>query len=326
MRMLAIFWRLLRYRVAVMLVLFMLLGVAIHGQITTASWQLGLAAVILALTYVSATSSNDLADRKIDAINHPSSLGRPLVTGAASAKDMWLIFAGASLCALTLSMFLGWSAVLLVGLSLLINVLYSLPPARLSYRTFLAPLVLGLAYVGIPYCLGLAASSSSLNYDDGVWLLGLYLMFVGRIILKDFRDRKGDAKYNKPTFLLRYGKTTTCNLSLLLLLSGGALLVWQCRHPLWLAILVVAFLLSMALMLQRLRNAPMGRAEQLSIGVGAKMGNGLLIALLAVLALQESSAPVATQAAIALGITGLFFAGYISFWLHPEQAVIGYKG
>ena len=36
-------------------------------------------------------------------------------------------------------------------LSVVIGALYSLPPARLSYRTFLAPLSLAAAYVGIPY-------------------------------------------------------------------------------------------------------------------------------------------------------------------------------
>ena len=45
-------------------------------------------------------------------------------------------------------------------LSVVIGALYSLPPARLSYRTFLAPLTLAVAYVGIPYWAGVVVGES----------------------------------------------------------------------------------------------------------------------------------------------------------------------
>jgi 4-hydroxybenzoate polyprenyltransferase len=49
-----------------------------------------------------------------------------------------------------------------------IGILYSLPPARLSYRTFLAPLTLAVAYVGILYWVGVAG--------DSLLLAALYLL------------------------------------------------------------------------------------------------------------------------------------------------------
>jgi 4-hydroxybenzoate polyprenyltransferase len=326
MKTLRLFWRLLRYRVAVMLVLFLLLAAALHETLSVHPWPLVVAAAALAFSYISATSSNDLADEKIDAINHPKSQGRPLITGGATVKDMRVAFGVASAAAILLASFLSYKAALVMAASIIINILYSLPPARLSYRTFLAPLALGVAYVGIPYIFALVVTRSKFTAQDGLWLTGLYLMFVGRIILKDFRDRKGDAQYHKPTFLLRFGKDATCLFSLAGLTTGGSLIIVQTRYEPWLAATVLAYLLSIMAMLKRLRTSPAGREEQVSIGVGARMGNGLLITLLAYFALRESQAPAATQMAATLAIAVLFFASYFNFLRHPQQARLGYKG
>jgi 4-hydroxybenzoate polyprenyltransferase len=56
-------------------------------------------------------------------------------------------------------------------------------------------------------------------------MAALYLLFAGRIVLKDFRDRVGDAAYGKPTFLLLYGKRATCLVSAGAICAGDALLV-----------------------------------------------------------------------------------------------------
>ena len=326
MKILSLFWRLLRYRVAVMLVLFMLLSAAIHGGLSKHAWELALAALALALSYVSATSSNDLADKDIDAINHPNSAGRPLITGRAQTKDMWIMFAIASVLAIGLAAMINITAGVVIGASILINVLYSLPPTRLSYRTFWAPLILGVAYVGVPYVLAMAVTNTSFAASDLLWGAGLYLMFIGRIILKDFRDRKGDAKYHKPTFLLRYGKAATCSFSLAGLLGGGLIVVWQTHQTAWLALVVAAYIASMLLMLKRLQAAKEGKDEQLSIGVGAKMGNGLLITLLTYYVLQETTATPSFKMLIVLLLTAMFFGNFLSFLRNPEKAVVGYKG
>lgn len=326
MRLVGLFWRLLRYRVAIMLILFMLLAVAIHGQASQHPWRLLFGAVALAFGYVSATSSNDLADEAIDKLNHPDSPGRPLINGWANRRDMWVIFAAASVAALVLAATISVNAALIMAASILINILYSLPPARFSYRTYLAPFVLGLGYVGVPYVLGLAIMKVRPGSNDILWLLGLYCMFVGRIILKDFRDRKGDAAYGKPTFLLRYGKNMTCLFSLIGLSLGIGILVFQVRHTLWLATTIAVFLVSILAMLRRLQKAPEGKEEQLSIGVGAKMGNGMLLVLLTVYLLQEEHATTPQQISITLLVALLFFTNYFAFIRNPERAAIGYKG
>lgn len=326
MTLLLVAWRLLRYRVAVMLVLFMLLGVAVHRGLDSASWTLLLAVVSLALSYISATSVNDLADYKIDAINHAKSPGRPLITGEAQQRDIWLVFGVSSGLAVASALVINYQAALVMLAAVCINVIYSLPPVRLSYRTFLAPLCLGLGYVCVPYLLGVMTIDQHITTVDLRWMFGLYLLFVGRIILKDFRDRKGDAKYHKPTFLLRFGKTATCLCSALFIAAGGVMIALQvCTLP-WLVVGVGLYIAAILAMLYRLKYATEGQDEQLSIGVGAKMGNGLLITLVTAYTLIGASIDRSTIITATGLITGLFFLNFILFLQNPKQAVIGYKG
>ena len=326
MKMLTLYWTLLRFRVAVMIVLFMLLGAAWHRGLTSIDAPVLLMVLALASSYVSATSVNDIADREIDEINHPGDRGRPLVTGAARTADLWVLFVVSSVLAVALGLAAGPGAAGIMLLSVVIGALYSLPPARLSYRTFLAPLTLAVAYVGIPYWAGVVVVGESLQTTDLPLLTALYLLFAGRIILKDFRDREGDAAFGKPTFLLKYGKKSTCLASLCALSAGDALLVASLADRWWLAALVQLYIVSIAIMLFRLYRVSNRKDEQLSIGVGARMGNGLLVTLLGTLILSNQGADWTTQFIFGLALTALYTLNFIDFLRHPERAIIGYKG
>jgi 4-hydroxybenzoate polyprenyltransferase len=326
MKMLTLYWTLLRFRVAVMIVLFMLLGAAWHGGLTSIDALVLLMVLALASSYVSATSVNDIADREIDEINHPGDRGRPLVTGAARTADLWVLFVVSSVLAVALGLAAGPGAAGIMLLSVVIGALYSLPPARLSYRTFLAPLTLAVAYVGIPYWAGVVVVGESLQTADLPLLTALYLLFAGRIILKDFRDREGDAAFGKPTFLLKYGKRATCLASLCALSAGDALLIASLADRWWLAALVQLYIVSIAIMLFRLYRVSSRKDEQLSIGVGARMGNGLLVTLLGTLILSNQGADWTTQFIFGLALTALYTLNFIDFLRHPERAIIGYKG
>jgi 4-hydroxybenzoate polyprenyltransferase len=326
MKMLTLYWTLLRFRVAVMIVLFMLLGAAWHRGLTSIDALVLLMVLALASSYVSATSVNDIADREIDEINHPGDRGRPLVTGAARTADLWVLFVVSSVLAVALGLAAGSGAAGIMLLSVVIGALYSLPPARLSYRTFLAPLTLAVAYVGIPYWAGVVVVGESLQTTDLPLLTALYLLFAGRIILKDFRDREGDAAFGKPTFLLKYGKKSTCLASLCALSAGDALLVESLADRWWLAALVQLYIVSIAIMLFRLYRVSNRKDEQLSIGVGGRMGNGLLVTLLGTLILSNQGADWTTQFIFGLALTALYTLNFIDFLRHPERAIIGYKG
>src|SRR5687768_11685354 len=137
-------------------------------------------------------------------------------------------------------------------------------------------------------------------------ITALYLLFAGRIVLKDFRDREGDAAYGKRTFLLRYGERATCLVSLGAVAAGDALLIAALAERWWLAALLQPYVASVALMLYRLYKSSSRKDEQLSIGVGAKMGNGLLITLLGLLMLANHSTDWATQVTFGLALTAFY--------------------
>ena len=326
MRMLVLYWRLLRYRVAVMIVLFMMLGAAWHGGLTLIDGSIILLVLALASSYVSATSVNDIADREIDEINHPGDRGRPLVTGAANTADLWVVFGVSSVLAVAFSLAAGPDAAGVMLLSVVIGVLYSLPPVTLSYRTFLAPLTLAAAYVGIPYWAGVIVVGERLQMVDLPLVMALYLLFAGRIILKDFRDREGDAAHGKPTFLLKYGKQATCLASLGAVFAGDALLIVSLADRLWLVVLLQPYVVSIVFMLLRLHRRSSRTDEQLSIGVGARMGNGLLATLLGTLILANQGADWVVQVTFGLALIAFYMLNLIDFLRHPDQALIGYKG
>src|SRR6185369_13225794 len=101
------FWVLLRYRVAIMLILFLLIGCSFNGKVDEHSIELVVASAALMFSYISATSVNDIADREIDSINHSGKPGRPLITGRASESQMWMIFTTSSVISLVLAAFIG---------------------------------------------------------------------------------------------------------------------------------------------------------------------------------------------------------------------------
>ncbi len=326
MKILVLYWRLLRYRVAVMIVLFALIGAAWHGGLTDPGWPVVSMVLALASSYVCATSVNDIADREIDRINHPKDQGRPLVTGTAEVRDLWLVFGVAGALSVGLPLTVGPLATGIMALSVVIGVLYSLPPVELSHRTFLAPLTLAVAYVGIPYWAGVVAAGEKLGTSDLLPIASLYLLFTGRIVLKDFRDREGDATYGKPTFLLRYGKPATCLLSLGAVCAGDALLVLALADHALLALLLQPYVAVVAFMLLRLYRAAGRKEEQLSIGVGARVGNGLLTTMLGVLVLANAGADAGVQTTFALALLAVYAILLIGFLRDPEKAAIGYKG
>jgi len=175
----------LRYRVAIMMWLFMLLGAAYHA---IGSWPLDeLAALTVALgaSYVAATTVNDISDEEIDKINHPAGRGRPLVHGEATPGDLWRLNVVAAVVALAAGAYVGWRGIAVVVAALVIGYAYSVPPLLVSHRAYLAAPVLTLAYVVAPYLHGLALADVSPGASDLTFAVGLSCLFLARIVLKD---------------------------------------------------------------------------------------------------------------------------------------------
>ncbi len=169
--------------------------------------------VTLACWYINATSINDLADFEIDKINLQKETDRPLVNGQGSKKQL-IYLATLSLVIGSVFMYLiSWRAVILYIILIIFNYIYSMPPFKVSYRGGLAQILLPMGYVLLPYLLGVLVINEQNIIVTPIVMIGLYLIFCARVLLKDFRDVKGDKKYGKNTFLLRHSVKTVANTS-----------------------------------------------------------------------------------------------------------------
>ncbi|HEY7042814.1 MAG TPA: UbiA family prenyltransferase [Nocardioidaceae bacterium] len=318
-------WDMLRWRVALTMWLFMLLAAAYHG---VQDWPLDrLLALSLALgaSYVVATTVNDIADVDIDRVNRLGGRGRPLVTGDATRAELYRLNVVAALVALAFGSYVGWRGVAVVAASLVVAYVYSVPPLRISHRMLLTAPVLTLAYVAAPYLHGLALAGVLPSTADLAFAGGLCCLFCSRILLKDFRDRAGDAAHGKPTLALRFGKPVTCAIAFVALVVGSVLVASALKAPLP-AVAVVGFGGCVGRQLWALVRAPDHRSEQVAIGIGARMGNGLLICLLAWLLLEAQGAAAATTCGVVTVIGLLYAATYVTLVRHPDEVLVGYKG
>jgi len=148
---------------------------------------------------------NDLSDAPIDRQNLPNS-NRPLVTGRADEREMKAVAITAAVVAVGAAALGGWPLLALAVGGLALSAAYSLRPLRLAGRGAVAALVLPAGYVAMPFLVGLLSVRPVVTIDDALLLTGLYLGFIGRILLKDFRDVRGDALFGKRTFLVRRGR------------------------------------------------------------------------------------------------------------------------
>ncbi|MDQ1585785.1 MAG: hypothetical protein QOH80_1150, partial [Actinomycetota bacterium] len=86
------------------------------------------------------------------------------------------------------------------------------------------------------------------------------------------------------------------------------------------------FVWAISTQLSALRGAGTPLAEQVAIGTGAKMGNGLLVCLLAWLLMDGNGATSTAQGVFVVALAGLYAASYAVLSRRPAEVLIGYKG
>ncbi|HEX2421659.1 MAG TPA: UbiA family prenyltransferase [Actinomycetota bacterium] len=101
--------------------------------------------------------------------------------------------------------------------------------------------------------------------SDAPLVGGLFVLFFARIILKDLRDRLGDARFGKPTLLLRIGKRATCAVSMAGAALGTAVLIAGLELLATIALLLGSCGLGIEWMLLRLARTHDERAEQVTM-------------------------------------------------------------
>jgi 4-hydroxybenzoate polyprenyltransferase len=270
------------------------LGVAGAGRANDPVLLGQVLAVVIAFV-IACVATNDLADERIDRVNLAGS-NRPLVTGTADRSDLRVIAIAAATIALATSASLGIAPLAVTAAGLAISSAYSVPPVRIADRGGLAALVLPGCYLGVPYLLGRFAAGAALDRTSALTLVGLYLGFVARLLLKDFRDVRGDAMFGKRTFLVRHGRRPTCVASAIAWTVGAGLLtMWQT-----LASTAGLALATLALLAALTRDRGPRRDERI-VGALAILGRGLLVNLLSALGMQQAHwGPVASAAMLAV--------------------------
>jgi 4-hydroxybenzoate polyprenyltransferase len=237
---------------------------------------------------------NDVADLEVDRVNLPGRSDRPLVIGTAQIRQLVAIAVVGAVVSLAAAAWIGWPALLVCAGGLAVSTAYSLRPFRLASRGAVASLVLPACYVALPYTTGSLSASASFGVSDLVMLVALYVGFVGRILLKDFRDVRGDALFGKRTFLVRHGRKATCRFSAAGWVAGTSLTLFAMSLHGQLAVgLIAAMVFAVGGVLGLLCALAIDRGprrDELIVSTIAIVGRGQLLVVLVALSLAERSA------------------------------------
>jgi 4-hydroxybenzoate polyprenyltransferase len=275
-----------RPAVAFLFCVYVVIGLAKAGD-TSSGLRLYLDLLVVLGFLIFAVAVNDLSDAPIDRQNLPNS-NRPLVTGRADEREMKMIAGTAAVVTIGVAALEGWPVLALAVGGLALSAAYSLPPLRLAGRGAVAALVLPAGYVAVPFLVGLLSVRTKITLDDALLLLGLYVGFIGRILLKDFRDVRGDALFGKRTFLVRRGRRTTCVVSALFWTAGGALVVATTPRPTvgYVAATSAGFVVVLVLLRALAKERSARRDEAIISGI-AIIGRGVLVLLVAQLTMTD---------------------------------------
>lgn len=137
-------------------------------------------------------------------------------------------------------------------------------------------------------------------------LAALYIGFVGRIILKDFRDLRGDALFGKRTFLVRHGRVWTCRVSALCWVAAAVLLVSTRPGVTPAYVLTTAAGTAGALVLLRDLARDRGhRRDEWAISALAIVGRGLVLVLAVDLAAPAAGWPAQLTATVIVALASV---------------------
>ena len=297
-----VLWMIVRPPVAGMLCLFSALGMAAGGETNFATLPTCAAFLTIVLYLVNAASLNDIYDAEIDRANEFVAAYRPLATGDLSLRQVkalaWCSGVAAILVAFAIS---PWACpLLLVGVVL--NVAYSMPPVRICGRGAVAAVLLPIFFTATPYLAGVLAAGGHIRPGGWLVLAGIYVSYIGRGLLKDFRDVQADVLYGKRTFLIRHGRAFTCVASAAALCAGTTLLAVAVSTPFMvvpLAVCLAGALVGLR-MLARSRDTDM---DNRLIAIISKCGSVAALCILSRL-LMTPTAPITKQVLAQVALMG----------------------
>ncbi len=233
-RYLDVSWRLLRPKTYALMLIYIGFGYSVsayvQGQslgVLLANYGIKILILFMALGcwYISGTGINDYMDYKIDAVNLANDLERPILQKLITRSRLLGLSMGCAAVGVLLILLVGNLRV--AGLFVVVtclNVLYSMPPVRISHRGILGPVLLPIGYIVLPVYSVYLITGASRSRVALTAMAGLYLHFFARILLKDFRDVVGDKKFGKKTVLSQLGQRWVCCLSAVVYIVSTAIL------------------------------------------------------------------------------------------------------
>jgi hypothetical protein len=208
------------------------------------------------------------------------------------------VAAVAAIIALVGSCRLGWPGVAVTSAGLAFALAYSLEPIRLSRRGAVASLTLPLGYVAVPFVLGDLAAGGRVRPADVAVLASLYVAFIGRLVLKDFRDVRGDTLFGKRTFLVRHGRRRAVAVGAAAWTLGSAGLVVATGPTVAMAFAVAALTAATGVALLGLARSSSARRDEALVAAAAILGRGTLTLVLAHGAVRSLGWSAASSAAV----------------------------
>ena len=265
---------------------------------------------------VYAVSLNDLADAAIDRINLPGDRSRPVASGTAREREVLVITLVSAALALLAATSVGAFSLGVTALGLILAAFYSLPPLALSRRGIVAPLVLPLGMLAVPFVVGVEAARGGVGSEQLVLLGAVYVGFVGRLLLKDFRDVRGDSLLGKRTYLVRHGRAATCAVSASLWVAGSVALLVVPEPSVALVVCWAAVLATSLVLLAALSRPSTPRRDERIVSGLAQCGRALVLLLLLHLAVVERGEPPLRATILLVAVAVALLASAIDLAVH----------
>ena len=177
-------------------------------------YQAAFAFAVAVLVCAGGNATNDYYDREIDRINRPE---RPIPSGRLKARDALLIGGVLFTIGILLSILLGVPCIILAVVNSVVLAFYA---AHLKRLGIVGNLIVGYL-VGSTFLFGgLAATNARELQALGVLSAMAAVSTVGRELIKDIEDMKGDSKIGLKTFPLSYGPRAAAALAIVFIAAA----------------------------------------------------------------------------------------------------------
>ncbi|EFO79771.1 bacteriochlorophyll/chlorophyll synthetase [Oscillochloris trichoides DG-6] len=153
-------------------------------------------------------SINDYYDRDLDAINDPA---RPIPSGRvslAAARANWMVLGlGTMLIGLFLARYSLWIPIFAL-LSLILSVLYSMPPIKLKQNFWFGPPAVGVGYILLTWLVG-HLLFGQLTWPSLILALINSALAAGLLFLNDIKSVEGDRQLGLKSLTVALGVRQT---------------------------------------------------------------------------------------------------------------------